>query len=109
MGTNSSTPKEVICEMARAELISNPETWFGFLEARNLSSYSYGEDVAKKIQNFSDIDLLYEFSDELDLSFIFKIKSALTDSNFPVKVDIVNIKDLADSYKLDILEKRVPV
>ncbi len=51
MGTNSSAPKEVIREMARAELISNPEIWFGFLEARNLSSHSYDEDVAKKIQN----------------------------------------------------------
>lgn len=51
MGTNSSAPKEVIREMAQAGLIDDPEVWFGFLEARNLSSHSYDEEVAKKIQN----------------------------------------------------------
>ena len=43
--------KEVIREMAQAGLINNPEDWFGFLEARNLSSHSYDEEVAKKIEN----------------------------------------------------------
>ena len=51
MGTTSSAPKEVIREMAQAGLINNPEDWFGFLEARNLSSHSYDEEVATKIEN----------------------------------------------------------
>ncbi|MFN8845847.1 MAG: HI0074 family nucleotidyltransferase substrate-binding subunit [Bdellovibrionales bacterium] len=51
MGTVSTAPKTVIREMAQAGLINDPELWFEFLEARNLSSHSYDEDVAKKIQN----------------------------------------------------------
>lgn len=51
MGTATAAPKEVIREMAQTGLIADPEIWFGFLEARNLSSHSYDEEVAKKIQN----------------------------------------------------------
>ncbi len=51
MGTLSTAPKTVIREMAQAGLINSPELWFEFLEARNLSSHSYDEEVAKKIQN----------------------------------------------------------
>ena len=63
MGSASSAPKVVIREMAQAALINDPEVWFGFLEARNLSSHSYDEEVAKKIQNifnnfYTEADLL---------------------------------------------------
>ncbi len=79
------------------------------LKKANCKVWVFGSRVTNKFQKFSDIDLLYEFSGDLELSFIFKIKSALVESNLPVKVDIVNIKDLADSYKSGILEKRVQV
>ncbi len=43
--------------MARAGLISQAEIWLDFIEARNESSHSYNENVAKKlfiqISNFS--------------------------------------------------------
>ena len=63
MGSASSAPKVVIREMAQAGLVNDPEVWFGFLEARNLSSHSYDEEVAKKIQNifnnfYTEADLL---------------------------------------------------
>ncbi len=51
METRSSAPKEVVREMAQAGLIENPENWFGYLEARNLSSHSYDEKIAEKIQS----------------------------------------------------------
>jgi nucleotidyltransferase substrate binding protein (TIGR01987 family) len=51
MGSASSAPKVVIREMAQAGLINDPAVWFGFLEVRNLSSHSYDEEVAKKIQS----------------------------------------------------------
>lgn len=55
MGTASTAPKTVVREMAQAGLITDPEVWFDFLEARDLSSHSYDEEVAKKIQNiFND-------------------------------------------------------
>ena len=49
LGTASTAPKIVIREMAQQNLISDPELWFEFLEARNLSSHTYKEDLAEKV------------------------------------------------------------
>ena len=35
--------------MARNQLIEDPQIWFDFIEARNESSHSYDEEVAKKV------------------------------------------------------------
>lgn len=69
----------------------------------------FGSRSTNKFKKFSDVDLLYEAPGELGLSFFYKIKTALEDSNFPLKVDIVNIKDLAESYKEDILKTRAQI
>ena len=69
----------------------------------------FGSRATNSHQKFSDIDLLYEFQGDLELSFVFKIKSALEESNFPIKVDIVNIKELAESYRENVLKTRVLV
>lgn len=49
LGTASSAPKIVIREMAQAGLIQDPQIWFDFLEARNLSSHTYKEEMAEKV------------------------------------------------------------
>lgn len=69
----------------------------------------FGSRATGEFQKFSDIDLLYEAPEELALSFIFKIKSALQDSDFPIKVDIVNLKNLAESYREGVLKSRIEV
>ena len=79
------------------------------LKKENCKIWVLGSRAMNKHKKFSDIDLLYEFSGELELSFIFKIKTALVESNFPIKVDIVNIKDLAESYREDVLKSRIQI
>lgn len=49
MGSQTTAAKIAIREMARNNLISDPQLWFDFIEARNQTSHSYDEDVAKKI------------------------------------------------------------
>jgi len=49
MGSNTTAAKIAIREMARNNLIPDPQIWFDFVEARNETSHSYDEDVAKKI------------------------------------------------------------
>lgn len=49
LGLNSMAPKPAIREMARAGLIHDIQAWFDFIEARNKSSHSYDEDVAKEV------------------------------------------------------------
>lgn len=56
MGSNSTAANTIIREMARDGLIDNPEEWFTYVLARNESSHTYDDEVAKKvfivIQNF---------------------------------------------------------
>lgn len=53
MGTSSTAPKVVIREMAQAGLIDSPETWFKYLEGRNLSSHTYREALAEEIYSLA--------------------------------------------------------
>lgn len=52
MGSSSTTAKPVIREMAQNGLIPAPEAWFSFIEARNKSSHTYDENVAKEVLGF---------------------------------------------------------
>ena len=79
------------------------------LKKANCKVWVFGSRAVNKFQKFSDIDLLYESPQDLELNFIFKIKTELEDSNFPIKTDIVNVKDLAESYREDILKTRIQV
>jgi len=49
LGSQTSAAKPAIREMARNDLIDNPELWLLFIDARNASSHSYDEDVAKQV------------------------------------------------------------
>ena len=53
MGTNNSVPKTIIREMAQQKLILDPEKWFAYIEARNLSSHTYKEDLAEKVYSIA--------------------------------------------------------
>ncbi|MFN8845848.1 MAG: nucleotidyltransferase family protein, partial [Bdellovibrionales bacterium] len=79
------------------------------LKNRNCRVWIFGSRSTGKFQKFSDLDILYESTDEIELSFIFNIKSNIEESNLPIKVDIVNIKDLAESYSEEILKNRILV
>ncbi len=79
------------------------------LKKVNCKVWVFGSRANNKFQKFSDLDILFESSHELDMSFLFKIKSNVEDSNLPIKVDIVNIKELAESYREQILKTRIQV
>lgn len=56
LGSVTAAAKPAVREMARNNLIANPQRWIDFVEARNNTSYSYTEEVAKsvfiEVQNF---------------------------------------------------------
>lgn len=41
--------KNIFREAGKQQLIENVETWFDFLEARNLTSHTYDEKIADKV------------------------------------------------------------
>ncbi len=44
-----ASPRSVFREAAKHGYIDNPEDWFGFLEARNLTVHTYVEILAEKV------------------------------------------------------------
>lgn len=49
LGSTTLAAKPAVREMARNNLIDNPDLWLEFIEARNETSHAYDEDVAAKV------------------------------------------------------------
>ena len=45
----SGSPRPIIRDAATEHFIESPETWIGFLEARNQIAHSYNESVAQDV------------------------------------------------------------
>lgn len=52
MGTQTSSPKDVIREMAQSAYIEDVSLWLRAIDMRNLSSHTYEEDLAEKVYAF---------------------------------------------------------
>lgn len=89
---------------------------FAFLDQRLLlplkklgaTIYIFGSRARGTQQKFSDVDILVQSS--MDLSRVISaIAEELESSNFPLKVDIVQEKDLAESFRASVFADRVRV
>jgi nucleotidyltransferase substrate binding protein (TIGR01987 family) len=49
-GVETNSPRQVIRQAAAEGIIDSVESWFDFLEKRNLSSHVYREDYAKAVE-----------------------------------------------------------
>jgi nucleotidyltransferase substrate binding protein (TIGR01987 family) len=49
LGLNTQAPNTAIREMAQNNLIDNTQTWFDLLIARNKTSHTYNEDIAREV------------------------------------------------------------
>ncbi len=43
-GVESTAPRDIFRKAATAKLIDNPQEWFGFIEKRHLTSYTYEQE-----------------------------------------------------------------
>lgn len=68
-GVESTAPRDIFRKAAAAKLIDNPEEWFGFIEKRHLTSYTYEQENVDVIVAAFD-----SFSAELD-GLIKRLKS----------------------------------
>ncbi len=53
MGTNTSSPKDVIRELGQSHYINDVTLWLSAVDMRNLSSHTYKEDLAEKVYFFA--------------------------------------------------------
>ena len=81
------------------------------LKKQGLKVYVFGSRAKGKHHQFSDIDIMYVNEDLKNISSknISEIKESIEESNFPIKVDLVNWDDLAYSYKPSVLAVRILV
>ncbi len=76
---------------------------------KSATIWLFGSRARGDHQKFSDVDILYSVPDTLNLSsgYISEIKENLENSNFPYKVDLVDINSLAKSYYDNVMKDRV--
>ncbi len=79
------------------------------LQALGALVYVFGSRARGDHKEFSDLDLLYEISKKPEGHVLFKIKDSLVESDLPIKIDLVDFDELADSYRSSALKDRVLV
>ncbi|NCN41994.1 nucleotidyltransferase domain-containing protein [bacterium] len=77
------------------------------LKKADAKVWVFGSRARGDSQKFSDLDLLYEFRESAPIALIGTIEESLENSNLPIKVDLVNRRDLAESYRDQIEKEKV--
>ena len=67
----------------------------------------FGSRARGSHRAFSDLDVLFSVSTPLPSGELYLIKTALEESNLPMKVDLVDERDLAEAYRAQILAERI--
>jgi len=83
----------------------------GPLKKQKARVWIFGSRARGDQKKFSDVDVLFELTSGHSMSGaeISLIKEQIEESRIPFKVDLVEWKDLAESYKQHILKERVEV
>lgn len=76
------------------------------LKTHGCTVWIFGSRSRGDHKPFSDVDLLYSATATLPKGLIYDLKSTLEESDLPFKVDLVNVADLAESYKPSVLRDR---
>lgn len=81
------------------------------LKKNGAKIWVFGSRARGDHKPFSDIDILFSIEGQSSLTDgqLFLIKEDLIESNLPIKVDLVNEKDLAKSYRDNVMKDRVEV
>ncbi|MDX9731324.1 MAG: nucleotidyltransferase domain-containing protein [Bdellovibrionales bacterium] len=79
---------------------------FAPLKRAGATLWCYGSRARGDHKKFSDLDIMLESNEDL-ASLIGTLEETLSQSNFPYKVDIVQERDFAESYKSGYLKDRV--
>ncbi len=79
------------------------------LHSHLVEVWIFGSRAREDHKKFSDLDILYSVpkNSELPRGFIFTIKDNMENSNFPYKMDLVDIDQLAKSYFDGVMKDRV--
>lgn len=79
------------------------------LKSNDAQVWVFGSRARGTHRQFSDLDILYATpqAKPLPLGVLGKIREDLEESNLPIKIDIVDEAQLAESYKPGVLKDRI--
>lgn len=72
----------------------------------------FGSRACGDFKKFSDLDILYQLPEAgppLPSGFLSTISEHLEDSRLPIRVDLVDQKNVADSYYESIMKDKVAI
>jgi len=72
-------------------------------------AYVFGSRVHGGARQYSDVDLALEWDRPLGLDIVGQIAEALSESDLPYKVDIVDLATVEPAYRLRIAGDCVPL
>lgn len=76
------------------------------LKTKGATVWCFGSRARGDQQKFSDIDLMIQSNTDLSREINY-ITETIIESNFPYKVDIVQLKDFAESYKINFEKEKI--
>lgn len=76
------------------------------LKAKGARVYIFGSRITGKHHSHSDVDLLFSVDEPLSAGFLATVKEQIEESNFPYTVDLVDEKELAESYRGSVFSQR---
>lgn len=77
--------------------------------APKLKVWAFGSRATGTAKRFSDLDLVLEGEEPVAYATIAKLKHAFSESDLPIKVDVVDWNALDPEFRAAIAEQRVPV
>lgn len=73
----------------------------------NIKIFAFGSRVRGTARKYSDFDLALDARHPLSLSTLIKIKNALSETDLPIVVDIVDYCSLSPDFKALVDEQRL--
>lgn len=75
---------------------------------KNIKVYVFGSRTKEKYRKYSDLDLALKLNDtKIDDKIITNLKFDFEESLLPIKVDILDLNDITDSFKKCIINDLV--
>lgn len=64
----------------------------------NARAWAYGSRVQGRAKRFSDLDLAIQGEAELELRELFALKDAFSESDLPIKVDVLDLHSVSPEF-----------
>ena len=71
--------------------------------------YVFGSRVANKARPFSDLDLVIVSDEHIDELLLIELKDKFSDSNLPMRVDIIDGSKITEEFKAEISQNWIKI